>query len=125
MRANSGKGLGIAIILLLTLAGCSTAGAPAGGSRPMFASADFRTAQQYVDFTTAQQYRKEALQAEQHGDSESALLDMEKAQALETRVNQVAVTPPMTALQLEHRAIAPAGGSTTCNNIGINRFFCF
>jgi hypothetical protein len=122
MTTNRGRRSKGAIILLVVLAGCS---AGAGGPQSSFRNADFRTAQQYMDFTTAQQYRKDALNAQQRGDSEDALLYMQKAQTLETRVNQVSATPPRTALQLEHRAIAPAGGSMTCNNTGINRFFCF
>jgi hypothetical protein len=117
MNPNSQVRLWAAMIPLLALAGCASTGAGAGGSRSMFASADF---------TTALQYRKDALRAEQRGDSEDALLYMEKAQSLETRVSQIYATPPRTTFQLEHRAIAPAGGySRTCNNTGINRFYCF
>ncbi len=122
MTANLDKRSAVALMLLLLLAGCS---AGAGGSHSPFVSADFTTAQQYLDFTTAQQYRKDALKAQQRGDSEDALLYMQKAQTLETRANPVLVTQPRTDFQLEHRAIAPAGGSMTCNNTGINRFSCF
>lgn len=111
----------VALILafLAALSGCS-AFQVTGVASPAEQAAAARE-----DFAMAQFYRTEALNAYEHGDSASALLYVQKAQALVPRAERTALTPSTTVLQPEHRAIAPAGGSTTCYNIGINRFACF
>jgi hypothetical protein len=102
----------ILLLLFAVLCGCSdTAAARAAAARK--------------NFVIAQQYRKQALYADEHGDSAHAVLYLQKAQMHEPLGEQAALPPSSTLLLPQHRAMAPAGGPVTCNSIGINRFSCF
>ncbi len=96
----------LALALLLLCAGCSTV--------------DRDTA----NFRQSQKLRQQALKADSQGDTASALQDLDRVQVLEPLADRTTGMPARLD-HPEHRAIAPASGSTTCNNIGINRFFCF
>jgi hypothetical protein len=107
MSADLQRRLRWGLILLLLLAGCSTADMDA------------------ANFKQAQKLRQNAQLAARHGDTASALEDIDRVQLLEpiTSRSPGLVPPPLSGP--EHRTIAPAAGQTTCNNIGINRFSCF
>jgi hypothetical protein len=107
MSADLQRRLLWGLILLFVLAGCSTADKDA------------------ANFKQAQKLRRNALLAARHGDTASALEDIDRVQVLEplTSRSPGLVPPPLRGP--EHRTIAPAAGQTTCNNIGINRFSCF
>lgn len=78
-----------------------------------------------ADFSKAQELRKNAQIAAAQGDTASALEDIDQVQVLEPRVSRLPGLTPPSMSGPEHRAIAPASGPVTCNNIGINRFSCF
>lgn len=100
------------MLLLAALGGCAdtTAARAAAAKR---------------NFDLAQQYRKEALAANQSGDSAHAVLYLQQAQMHEPLGEQALLPPSTTMLLPQHRAIAPASGPVTCHTIGINRFSCF
>jgi hypothetical protein len=107
MSADFQRRLRLSLILLLLLSGCSTADKEA------------------ANFKQAQKLRQSALLAARQGDTASALDDIDRVQVLEPLASR---SPGVTAPSMggpKHRAIAPAAGETTCNNIGINRFSCF
>ena len=108
LRADFPRRSRWALILLLLLAGCSTADKDA------------------ANFKQAQKLRQNALLAARQGDTARALEDIDQAQVLEPlAARSPGLTPPPLSGP-EHRPIAPATGqTTTCNNIGINRFYCF
>jgi hypothetical protein len=97
----------LSLILLLVLSGCSTAD------------------HQAANFKQAQKLRQNALLAARHGDTASALDDINRVQVLEPLASRSPGMTPPSMSGPKHRAIAPAAGNTTCNNIGINRFSCF
>lgn len=102
----------ILLVLLAALGGCGeTAAARAGAAKR--------------NFDLAQQYRKQALVANQRGDSARAMIYLQQAQMHAPRAEQALLPPSTTMLLPQHRAIAPAAGSVTCHTIGINRFSCF
>lgn len=104
---------GILLLLFAMLfCGCSEAAAA-------------RAAAARRNFVAAQQYRKQALYANQHGDAADAVLYLQEAQMREPLGEQAALPPSTTVLLPQHRAMAPASGTVTCNSIGINRFSCF
>jgi hypothetical protein len=107
MSADFQRRLRLGLLLFLILSGCSTADRDA------------------ANFKRAQKLRQNALLAARQGDTASALEDIDRVQVLEPLASRSPglVPPPMSGP--EHRTIAPAGGQTTCNNIGINRFSCF
>ena len=116
MSADLQQRLRLGVTLLFFLAGCSTA--ISGCS-----SADNDAA---ARFSKAQKLRQNALLAARQGDTASALEDINRVQVLEPLASRSPAglwPPPLRGP--EHRAIAPAAGQTTCNNIGINRFSCF
>ena len=96
----------LAVAMLLLYAGCSTVDRDA------------------ANFRQSQKLRQQALKADSQGDTASALQDLDQVQVLEPLADRTTSLPARLD-HPEHRAIAPASGSTTCNNIGINRFFCF
>jgi hypothetical protein len=107
MSADLQRRLRLSLILLLVLSGCSTVNKEA------------------ANFKQAQKLRQNALLAARQGDTASALGDIDRVRVLEPlATGSPAVTPPSMSGP-KHRAIAPAAGETTCNNIGINRFSCF
>lgn len=78
-----------------------------------------------ANFSKAQKLRQKALLADRQGNTASALDDLNRARVLEpVDLSSPGLIPPQMSGP-EHRAIAPASGQTTCNNIGINRFSCF
>jgi hypothetical protein len=88
-------------------------------------SAAARAADATENFFTAQQYRKQALYANEHGDSAAAVQYLQMAQMIAPVGRQALPPPRATLLMPQHLVIAPAGGQFTCHNIGINRFACF
>jgi hypothetical protein len=115
MSADLQQRVGLGLIVLLFLSGCSIA--LSGCS-----SADSDAS---VRFSKAQKLRQNALLAARQGDTASALDDIDRVQVLEPLTSRSpGLTPPLMNGP-EHRAIAPAAGQTTCSNIGINRFSCF
>jgi hypothetical protein len=114
MSADLQRLLSCGLILFLFFAACS---ATTGCS-----TADNDAA----NFKQAQKLRQNALLAARQGDTASALEDINRVQVLEPLASRSPAglwPPPLRGP--EHRAIAPAAGQTTCNNIGINRFSCF
>ena len=114
MSADLQRRLRCSLILFVFFVGCS---ATTGCS-----TADKDAA----NFKQAQNLRRNALLAARQGDTASALEDLDRVQVLEpiTSRSPGLIPPPLSGP--EHRAIAPAAGqTTTCNNIGINRFSCF
>jgi hypothetical protein len=107
MSADFQRRLRLGLILFLLLSGCSAADREA------------------ANFKQAQKLRKNALLAARQGDTASALDDIDRVQLLEPLVTRSPGLTPPSMSGPEHRAIAPAAGQTTCNNIGINRFSCF
>jgi hypothetical protein len=108
MRANFLRCPRWGLILFLVLAGCSTADKDA------------------ANFKQAQKLRQNALLAARQGDTARALEDINQAQVLEPLAARAPGLTPPPLSGPEHRPIAPATGqTTTCNNIGINRFYCF
>jgi len=107
MSADFQRRLRLGLILLLMLSGCSTADKEA------------------ANFKQAQKLRQNALLASRHGDTASALDNLDRAQVLEPLASRSPALTPPSMNGPKHRAIAPAAGETTCNNIGINRFSCF
>ena len=107
MSADLQRRLRLGLILFLLLCGCSTANNDA------------------ANFSKAQKLRQNALLAARQGDTESALDDINQVQVLEPVASRAPGLTPPPMRGPEHRAIAPAGGQTTCSNIGINRFSCF
>jgi hypothetical protein len=108
MSADLQRRLRWGLILVLLFVGCSTADKDA------------------ANFKQAQKLRQNALLAARQGDTASALEDIDRVQVLEPLASRSPAglwPPPLRGP--EHRTIAPAGGQTTCNNIGINRFSCF
>ncbi|HZO83371.1 MAG TPA: hypothetical protein VFB33_16880 [Candidatus Binataceae bacterium] len=102
----------LSLLLLATAAGCGeTAAARAATARR--------------NFVLAQQYRKQALAANERGDSARATQYLQQAQMHEPVGEQASLPPSTTMLLPQHRAIAPASGPVTCHTIGINRFSCF
>jgi hypothetical protein len=99
--------LGLILILLLIVFGCSSADKEA------------------ANFSKSQKLRKDALMAARQGDTQDALDDIDQVQLLEPVTSQSPALRPPYLRGPEHRAIAPAGGPMTCSNIGINRFYCF
>ena len=97
---------GFALAMLLLCAGCSTVDRDA------------------ANFRQSQKLRQQALKADSQGDTATALQNLNQVQVLEPLADRTTGVPARLD-HPEHRAIAPASGSTTCNNIGINRFFCF
>jgi len=96
------------LMLFLLLAGCATADRDA------------------ANFKQAQKLRQNALLAARQGDTATALEDINQAQILEPLATRSPGLRPPPLSGPEHRPIAPAGGqTTTCNNVGINRFYCF
>ncbi len=107
MRADFKRRLRLGLIFFLVLSGCSTAD------------------QDAANFKRAQKLRQNALLAARQGDTASALDDIDQVQVLEPLASRSPGLIPPAMNRPEHRAIAPASGQTTCNNIGINRFSCF
>jgi hypothetical protein len=107
MSADFHRRLRLGLMLFLVFAGCSTADKDA------------------ANFKQAQKLRQDALLAARQGDTGSALEDIDRVQVLEPVTSRSPGLWPPPLRGPEHRAIAPAGGQTTCNNIGINRFACF
>jgi hypothetical protein len=107
MSADFQRRLRLGLILLLVLSGCSTAD------------------QEAAKFKQSQKLRQNALLAARQGDTASALADINRVQVLEPLVRRSPGMTPPSMNGPKHRAIAPAAGDTTCNNIGINRFSCF
>ena len=108
MRADFLRRSRCVLILLLLLAGCST------------------TDKDAANFKRAQKLRQNALLAARQGDTARALEDINQAQVLEPLAARSPGLRPPPLSGPEHRPIAPATGqTTTCNNIGINRFYCF
>jgi hypothetical protein len=107
MSADLQRRLRWCLMLLLLFAGCSTADRDA------------------ANFKQAQKLRQNALLAARQGDTASALEDIDRVQVLEPLSSRSPGLWPPPLRGPEHRTIAPAGGQTTCNNIGINRFSCF
>src|SRR5581483_3886914 len=97
----------LSLLLLATAAGCGEAAAARR------------------NFVLAQQYRKQALAANERGDSARATQYLQQAQMHEPVGEQASLPPSTTMLLPQHRAIAPASGPVTCHTIGINRFSCF
>ena len=107
MSADPRRRLRLGLILFLILSGCSTAD------------------KESANFSKAQKLRQNALLAARAGDTASALDDINRVQVLEPRASRSPGLTPPPLRGPEHRAIAPAAGEITCNNIGINRFSCF
>ena len=108
MRANFLRCPPWVLLLFLLLAGCATADKDA------------------ANFKQAQKLRQNALAAARQGDTATALEDINQAQILEPLTTRSSGLRPPPLSGSEHRPIAPAGGqTTTCNNVGINRFYCF
>lgn len=107
MSADFKRRLRLGLIVFFLLSGCSTADKDA------------------ANFKQAQKLRQNALLAARQGNTARALEDIDRVQVLEPFASRSPglVPPPLSGP--EHRTIAPAGGDTTCNNIGINRFSCF
>lgn len=114
MSADFQRRVGLGLMLLLVLfgsvafSGCATAD------------------KESANFAKAQKLRRNALIADRQGNTASALDDLNRVRVLEPvdLSSPGLIPPPMGGP--EHRAIAPASGqTTTCNNIGINRFSCF
>jgi hypothetical protein len=107
MSADFQRRLRLSLIALLMLSACSTADHEA------------------ANFKRAQKLRQNALLAARRGDTASALNDIDRVQVLVPLTSRSpGMTPPYMGGP-KHRAIAPAAGGITCNNIGINRFSCF
>jgi hypothetical protein len=113
MSADFQRRVGLGLILLLVLFGSAALSG--------CATADKGSA----NFAKAQKLRQRALIADSQGNTASALDDLNRVRVLEpVDLNSPGLIPPPMSGP-EHRAIAPASGQTTCNNIGINRFSCF
>jgi hypothetical protein len=106
--------LRLALILFLVLSGCATF--------PGFSSTADK---QSANFAKAQKLRQKALLADRQGNTATALDDINRVKVLEPLESRSPGLTPSSMSGPEHRAIAPAAGQTTCNNIGINRFSCF
>ena len=97
----------LSLLMLLLLAGCSTAN---------------RTT---ASFVKSQQLRHHALLAASRGDTAQALNDIDQVRVLEpTPAGTIGQTPPYLR-HPEHTGISPGWGEYTCNNVGINQFYCF
>lgn len=107
MSADFQRCLRWGLILLFLVSGCSTV--------------DKRAA----NFSKAQKLRKDALIAAAQGNTASALDYINEVEVLEPRTSRSPGLTPPSMRGPVHRAIAPAAGSVTCHNIGINRFSCF
>jgi hypothetical protein len=107
MSAGFQRRVRLGLILLLAVSGCATAD------------------HQAANFKQTQKLRQNAQLAARHGDTASALDDLDRVQVLEPLASRAPGLRPPAMSGPEHRAIAPAAGETTCNNIGINRFSCF
>ncbi len=107
MSAYLLRRLRLGLVLLFLVSGCSTADKSA------------------ADFSKAQALRKDALIAAAQGNTASALDYIDQVEILEPRTSRSPGLTPPSMRGPEHRAIAPAAGPITCNNIGINRFSCF
>lgn len=76
-------------------------------------------------FAQSQQLRHAALLAATRGDTAQALNDLDKVRVLEPAPAGTPGGTPPYLRHPEHAGISPGWGEYTCNNIGINQFYCF
>jgi hypothetical protein len=76
-------------------------------------------------FAKSQQLRHDALLAANRGDTAQALAYLDQARVLEPAPAGANLRTPPYLRHPEHTGISPGWGEYTCNNIGINQFYCF
>jgi hypothetical protein len=76
-------------------------------------------------FAKSQQLRHDALLAANRGDTAQALNYLDQVRVLEPRPTGASGRTPPYLSHPEHSGISPGWGESTCNNTGINQFYCF